>query len=46
MYSTARYRGLLRSELEQALAAGGFSNTGWLPPEATRFHQPIVLAQR
>jgi hypothetical protein len=40
-----RYRAYLRSDVDAALAAAGFTEPRWLMPEDSGYHQPMVLAR-
>jgi hypothetical protein len=43
---SSRYRALLRSDLNDALLAAGFSRIEWLEPGSTSFYQPIAVATK
>ena len=45
-HHVACYRALRRAELTALLAGCGLGACRWLMPEATGYHQPIVLARR
>ena len=44
-HAASLYRAIRREELSAILIQAGFKNPQWLAPAATRFYQPIVLAQ-
>jgi SAM-dependent methyltransferase len=44
-HGTTVYRALLRDDLDTILQAAGFTSVRWHMPDATGYHQPIVIAR-